>query len=100
MCSCSDCPKTSTQRTSFCVPFSPMLASSAPASPARLAQAPRPSERSACSASGARVLARAHAEAVLVFRAILTQAVLARRGGVLPHRRILGDVGELGAVAA
>ena len=46
-----------------------------------------------------RVLARAHHEAVLVLRAVLAEAVLARRGGVRPDRRVLRDVGELGAVA-
>ena len=46
-----------------------------------------------------RVLARAHHEAVLVVRAFLAEAVLARRGGVLPDRRVLGHLGEVGAVA-
>ncbi len=46
-----------------------------------------------------RVLARAHHEAVLVVRAFLAEAVFARRRGVLPDRRVLGHVGEVGAVA-
>ena len=49
---------------------------------------------------GHRLLARLHDEAVLVVRAVLPQAVVARRGDVLPHRRVLVDLDALGLVAA
>ena len=48
---------------------------------------------------GERVAARTHHEAIAVVRATLAEAVVARRGGVRPDRRILRHVGEIGAIA-
>ena len=47
-----------------------------------------------------RVLARLHHEALVVVRAVLAEAVLARRRHVRPDGGVLRHVGELGAVAA
>src|SRR6266480_251515 len=46
-----------------------------------------------------RVPARAHHEAVPVVGTLLPEAVVARRRGVRPDRRVLGDVGQVGAIA-
>ena len=48
---------------------------------------------------GERVAPRAHHEAVAVIRAALPEAVVARRRGLRPDRRVFGHVGEIGAVA-
>ncbi len=46
-----------------------------------------------------RLLAGAHDEAVLVVRALRTEAVVARGRDQIPHRRVLGHGGKLGLVA-
>ena len=45
-----------------------------------------------------RIPARAHHEAVPVVGTFLPKAVVARRAGVRPDRRVLGNVGQLGAI--
>ena len=49
---------------------------------------------------GERVSPRAHHEAVAVVGAALPEAVVARRAGLRPDRRVLGHFGEVGAIAA
>ena len=48
---------------------------------------------------GQRLAARRENEAFLVLRAVLSQAIVARRGHQPPHRRVLGDVAAIGFVA-
>ena len=48
---------------------------------------------------GKRIAARAHYEAVGVIGAPLAEAVVARRGGLRPDRRVFRHLREVGAVA-
>jgi hypothetical protein len=48
---------------------------------------------------GERIAPRLHDEALAIVGTRLPEAVVARRGGVRPRRRILGHIGEIGAVA-